>query len=1245
MIPPRRSTPAASAAADPGVPRGFSRRAALKGLAAAGILSAAGEVFLAAPAGAATTVPLPLIPPLPDTVSGVRTPTVPLTTGWRYTTSPPASFWAKGTDTSSWHPIAVPGEPALQGETVPSNTECAYAVSVAVPADFAGKRVLLRFDGVYSDARLWVNGTPVRTHDGGFTTWYADITALVTPGRQAVVTVGVTDRPTSIADQSEYAHHVIGGILRDVTLVAVPKAYLTRLHADTTFDATFTDAKLAVTVAADLPAGAGGTVRLALVDPRGHAVAISPSTVALTAAAPQATVVIPVKAPSKWDAEHPDLYTLRATFQAQGATQTVSKAIGFRQVAVQGNQLLVNGAPVHLLGVCHHTITEKMGRSTTSAMEEQALRAYKDANCNFIRTSHYPPTPAMLDWADRLGLYVEVEAPVCFQYGTVDDPAYTDQYMAQFAEMVERDRSHAAVIEWSLGNESGMGRNFAAENTYAHQTDTSRPTVFEDASQNNGGTQADIYSGHYPNLGTANGNSAQPIQYDEFAHCPCYIVDTLRTDPGVRDFWGHSIAKLAARFRATSGVVGGAIWAAIDDVYHLPSGPVGYGEWGIIDLWRRHKPEHWLTKKAYSPVQIADGVLTGLTPGGSVPVTVANWHDHSNLGELTVAWQIGTRSGKLTGVDIPPRKSGTLTVPKGPWSAGDVLHLTFSRGSSVVDEYRLWLNSRKTPVFTPVGGTAPTVHETADTITVTGVDAPFTVVFDKVAGRLTQATAHDAQVLIGGPDLVISRAVPGAWTGGSATVATSGGQAVVTLKGRFGAVDTTIQVAVDGRGLLTTTYTLADPPTGQVSDVGVSYTLADGTDTFAWQRDGQWTAYPDDHIGRTAGTATKTRASGTDGYRTQPTWPWGQDTHSYFLFGKDGAAQWTNDFRSTKTGVRLAKATSGASGPGVQVESDGTDAVRLAPVEPVLIDDASSQVVYTGAWTHAGTDSGYTSGDLFGTESFSNTAGDTATLAFTGTGVALYSALADNLGIVKVSVDGAAKATVDLYGSGKTPGQLVFRSDPLTRGSHTLTVECTGTKNAASSGTYALVDAFRVVDPVIDDASDRVVYAGEWTHADASQSWTQDDLDRTESFSRKAGDTAHADFWGNGVRVVCPKGPTQGIAEISVDGGAATRVDLYAAAKNAAQKVFELANLPEGRHTVSVRVTGDKNTAASDTFVSLDAFEVLSADPFAAQEPGVRLITSARINYPDLGWGNYTDPAITLAANFSATTRMRLLGS
>ncbi|MFE2561864.1 glycoside hydrolase family 2 TIM barrel-domain containing protein [Streptomyces sp. NPDC059352] len=110
----------------------------------------------------------------------------------------------------------------------------------------------------------------------------------------------------------------------------------------------------------------------------------------MTGATPQNTAAIAVKAPRKWDAEHPNLYTLTATYTSGGQTQTVRREIGFRQVKAAGNQLLVNGKPVHLLGVCHHSISPGEGRSAGPLLEEQAVRLYKEANCNFIRTSHYP---------------------------------------------------------------------------------------------------------------------------------------------------------------------------------------------------------------------------------------------------------------------------------------------------------------------------------------------------------------------------------------------------------------------------------------------------------------------------------------------------------------------------------------------------------------------------------------------------------------------------------------------------------------------------------------------------------------------------------------------------------------------------------------------------------------------------------------------------------------------------------------
>ncbi|MFB4350615.1 glycoside hydrolase family 2 TIM barrel-domain containing protein [Microbacterium sp. CR_7] len=1127
------------------------------------------------------------------------------------------------------------------------DVETAYAVDLPIPADFAGKKVFLRFDGVYSYSRLWVNGVLIRDHQGGFTTWYADITAHVTPGTTARVALGVTDRGADLSWGSNYAHHPIGGVLRDITLVALPTTFLSRVHTDTVFDANFVNATLSVTLAASVAAGQSATVTLALKDPSGSSLALSPATATLNAANTQVTLSIPISAPLKWEAEHPHLYTLTTTMTVGSVVETVTQKVGFRQVGVTGNQLFVNGKPVHLLGVCHHSVSAEMGRSATDSLEEQTVRLYKEANCNLIHTSHYPPTPALLDWADELGLFVEVEAPVCFQNPTVQNSAYAEEYITQYAEMLERDRSHASVIEWSVGNESisagVFGQNLYNSHEYSKRIDPSRPTVYEDAYQNNGGRFTDIYAGHYPTIANASGNATQPIQYGEFAHVACYNTSTLALDPGVREGWARSISAFAQKFRTTAGVVGGAIWAAIDDVFLLPSGPVGFGEWGIIDLYRRRKPEFWHTQKAFSPVQIADGVLTGQTPGGAISIPVKNWYDFTDLSELTFTWAVGARSGTLAGVSLAPRQSGTLTIPAGAWSNGDQLHLIVKRGARLVDEYRIWLGSRVAPTVPSAGGTAPTVQTSGGRITITGVDEPFTVVFDVASARLVEATAGGKQVLQGGPDIFVGRSLAGPWTGTSASVSSSGGKAIVSLAGTFGPLGVSFQIVVDGRGLLTTTYTLSNPHSTATTDVGVGYTAVSTSDTLSWVRDAHWTAYPEGHLGRPVGTAVKRRASGADGYRSAPSWSWEQDTHSYYLFGKNGAGHWTNDFRAARTKVRTATLRSGESGPGVRVESAAVDSVRLGLAPVRVIDDASSRITYTGAWTRANFAQGYTGPDLYSTESFSNTTGNAAQLTFTGTQVGLYAVRAMNSGIIRVILDGGTPTLIDTFLRGKAGGALVYTSPVLTYGQHTLRVEVTGQKNQLAEGTWAIIDAFRVVSSIIDDASDQITYTGTWGRGTAADPWTVGEIDRTESFSNQTGAIAEHVFIGTGVRVLSPKGPNCGYARVSVDGAPEVQVDLYSPTKIAGQNIFESLGLSDAQHKITVKVAGDKRSASTGTFVTLDAFEIVSPDPMDALAGPVDIITSAQTSYHDLVWGNDAGAPIILPANYTATAALRLL--
>ena len=156
---------------------------------------------------------------------------------WKFTLSPPSEFWLNSSDPAAWPDASVPGELVMQGFRISRDVEYPYKRSVLIPADFKGKRIILRFDGVYSYARVWVNGVLVREHHGGFTSWDCDITNHVTPGQAAWITVGVTDRSDEISYGSNYAKHYMGGILRDVKLVALPSSHATRLQLETDLDA------------------------------------------------------------------------------------------------------------------------------------------------------------------------------------------------------------------------------------------------------------------------------------------------------------------------------------------------------------------------------------------------------------------------------------------------------------------------------------------------------------------------------------------------------------------------------------------------------------------------------------------------------------------------------------------------------------------------------------------------------------------------------------------------------------------------------------------------------------------------------------------------------------------------------------------------------------------------------------------------------------------------------------------------
>jgi hypothetical protein len=880
--------------------------------------------------------PRPTIVPVPVVTAGLTQPSVNLAGVWKFTLNPPERFWENGADPSTWSDLQVPGECVTQGFQISRGSEYPIKAHVPIPAEFSGQRIFLRFDGVYSFCRLWVNGTFVRDHQGGFTTWEADITDLVKPGEAAWIALGITDRSDDISNGSEYAKHSIGGILRDVRLIAVPPTHLSRLHVATDLDASYSDATLELTAAVAFGGGRAATVRLHLEDSQNRPVPLTPSSITITPADAERTVRIPVEKPQKWDAEHPHLYTLRATLVVDDAEgETVSRKLGFRKVAVSGNRLLVNGKEVKLRGVCRHSVHPLHGRCTPADIDERDAILLRDANVNFVRTSHYPPTERFLDACDRYGIYVEEETAVCFQLketGSTSDPDYAPRFLNQFAEMMERDRSHPAVIFWSLGNESRWGRNIAKEYAYAKQEDTTRPVIFSYPDTAPVGTTGyDLYSMHYPRYDGELRSPIVPELNDEYAHISCYNLETLRRDPGVRNFWGESLKRFWENCFSSDGCLGGAIWAGFDEVFLLPEAPVGYGYWGIVDGWRRQKPEYWLTRKAYSPIRVPGAEMARPGDGQPLSIPIRNWFDHTDFNELTIEWQAAGDSGTIRDFSLAPHSQGMLTIPARAWKNGEVVKLKFHRaGGTLVDEHDVAVGE-VIRVFPMAQGPAPAISADANSIAVTGKD--FSILFSKVTGLITQGNYRGVTLIEGGPYLNLGLDTAAQWWLEDLSYTKTDRVAIVRLSGRsMSGVDTLasvdFEVRIDGAGLIATTYRVTSQPR-QLNELGIGYLLTNSIDRLSWDRKALWTEYPADHIGRAKGLAVKDGGHGSLSYRSEPTWSWSQDIEDHFLFGpQDAGGRGTCDFRSTKENIRYASCIIRGGNLRVRAESAGLLAVR-----------------------------------------------------------------------------------------------------------------------------------------------------------------------------------------------------------------------------------------------------------------------------------------------------------------------------
>lgn len=871
---------------------------------------------------------------LPSRLEGVRQPVLSLSGTWDFKYSPK----------SRWATIQVPGEAAMQGFAIEHDKPFTYKKTFTVPADYNGKRIVLRFDGVYSHARLSINGKFVREHHGGFTRWETDVTDWVRAGKKNEIQVEVTDRLDEISYASGYAHHPIGGILRDVTLFALPHSHLSDVSVETHLDSLYKDADLRFSC--HFLGSKDAELELKLKAADGKLVSLLQNRFSLTDG--ENVFSLPVKNPLKWDAEHPNLYTLEATvYQNKKEISRFHRNIGFRDVKISGNRMLVNGLPVKLRGACRHDIHPELGRTTTAELDSLDVILFKQSNMNFVRTSHYPPTERFLEYCDRYGVYVESETAVCFvdtyrqkNYApgkTQSDPAFANRYLGQCQEMVKSSRSHPSILFWSIGNESVYGSNFQLCWDWVKKTDTTRPVIFSyPGSVDKKEKVYDILSMHYQDV---YGNLSQwgmatrnfqghgiPALFDEWAHPACYTYNTLQTDPNIREFWGKSLDMMWSGLFDSPGGLGGAIWGYVDETFALPEPKmgtsfwkefartakpkdyqgncVGYGEWGIVDVWRRKKPEFWSTKKAYSPVRLLAEDNIMFTPGQRLALTVYNRFDHTRLNEIQASY---TYKGIKKTVKLPaiePHQKGMMTIPAEQWKDGEPLLIEFVTSSGdLIDAYRLILGEEKINYPATLAGKTLSVKDNGTYLTVSGEG--FEIPFDKTTGLIVNAKAGDKIIIEKGPFLnlyVNLNHLTGAevrksanhfatsdadWQKTSFTCNQQKEAVYVDLSGTYKGVKVDFNIKVTPDGQLDMNYLTSGAPNGFLRETGLNFYLSDAVQHLDWKRKGYWNYYPE---GEFAGNEGRTSLYNDyhPAYGEHPTQPWQTDTHNYFYWADAG---------------------------------------------------------------------------------------------------------------------------------------------------------------------------------------------------------------------------------------------------------------------------------------------------------------------------------------------------------------------
>ena len=546
----------------------------------------------------------------------------------------PTDFYKEDYDISGWGKITVPGNWQTQGYGTPiysnigypfkrnrpsvtseppkdwtayenRNPVGSYVTFVNVTEEMLKNNLILHFGGVHSAMYLWINGQKVGYSQNSMSPAEFDVTSYLRKGKNKLaVEVYRWCDGSYLEDQDMWR---LSGIFRSVQLWVRPLVHISDYHVT----AVPSLAENKATVHADI--SLCNVSKKAVKNLRAVWKIDGQEMVgSLKRLSANDTTTISLEYtlnnPLLWSAEKPHLYPFSVELQDQNGRviEHFDYHLGVKKVEIIGEVFKINGKNVKLRGVNRHDHHPKTGRYVDDATYEQDIRLMKQANINFLRTSHYPDREYLYELCDKWGIYVMDEANhETHGYGYAnkvmgEDLSFQQAHVDRAESLVKRDFNHPCIILWSMGNEGGVGPNIEAMYNKVRELDTTRPP-FYDSDRRYSSIWDDSYL--YPDELKKNAQQVtdKPFMMREYAHAMGNSVGNLQ------EYWDVIYAD--------SSIVGAAIWDWVDqglerDGYYAYGGDFGDkpndGEFclnGIIAPDRKPHPHYYEVQHVYQPIQ------------------------------------------------------------------------------------------------------------------------------------------------------------------------------------------------------------------------------------------------------------------------------------------------------------------------------------------------------------------------------------------------------------------------------------------------------------------------------------------------------------------------------------------------------------------------------------------------------------------------------------------------------------------